>query len=206
MRWRVKDTALTKPQLAAYWRAATAAAREVGEPLETYRKRVMREECGVESVKALSRTGDFDKVMLRFSVDAGDYGAAGKFATAGAERMSRLVCICAAQIMQLKGAPSGSTAAADYLAGVIRQARFPCGSDAAGFWLDCPADDLMALFHILDTHRRRLLRRLCDSSSIRRFLSFDPSVVYGLKPSGGISIVYDSKAYSDLNSIRLNVR
>ena len=89
------NTSLTKPQLAAYWRAATSAARNVGEPVDEYRKRVMSEECGVASVKALNRTGDFDKVMLRFSVDDGDYGAAGKFATAGAERLSRLVCIYA---------------------------------------------------------------------------------------------------------------
>ena len=127
-----KDTSLTKPQLAAYWRAAAAAARNIGEPVDTYRKRVMSEECGVASVKALNRTADFDKVMLRFSVDAGDYGAAGKFATAGVERLSRLVCICAAQIMQLKGAPAGSTAAAEYLAGVIKQACIPCGSDVSG--------------------------------------------------------------------------
>lgn len=202
----MKDTALTKPQLAAYWRAATAAAREVGEPLETYRKRVMREECGVESVKALSRTGDFDKVMLRFSVDAGDYGAAGKFATAGAGRMSRLVCICAAQIMQLKGAPSGSTAAAEYLAGVIRQARFPCGSDAVGFWLDCPADNLMALFHILDTHRRRLLRQLVSQSTVRRFFGFDDDLVYIPLPDGGIRLVYDAGHYASFSAVKVNLK
>ena len=62
-----KDTSLTKPQLAAYWRSAAAAARNIGEPVDTYRKRVMSEECGVSSVKALNRTADFDKVMLRFA-------------------------------------------------------------------------------------------------------------------------------------------
>ena len=201
-----KDTSLTKPQLAAYWRAATAAARNVGAPVDTYRKRVMSEECGVSSVKALNRTGDFDKVMLRFSVDAGDYGAAGKFATAGAERLSRLVCICAAQIMQLKGAPAGSTAAAEYLAGVIKQACIPCGSDVSGIWMDCPSDTLLALFHILDTHRRRLLRQLASPPSVRRFLGFDGDLVYVPIPSGGVRLVYDASYYDSYGGIRINLK
>ena len=200
------DTSLTKPQLAAYWRAAAAAAREVGEALETYRKRVMSEECGVSSVKALNRTADFDKVMLRFAVDAGDYGAAGKFATAGAERLSRLVCICAAQIMQLKGAPAGSTAAAEYLAGVIRQARISCGSDVSGIWMDCPSDNLMALFHILDTHRRRLLRQLASPPAVRRFLGFDGDLVYVPITSGGVRLVYDASYYASFGAIKINLK
>ena len=200
------NTSLTKPQLAAYWRAATSAARNVGEPVEDYRKRVMSEECGVASVKALNRTADFDKVMLRFSVDAGDYGAAGKFATAGAERLSRLVCICAAQIMQLKGAPPGSTAAAEYLAGVISQARISCGSDVSGIWMDCPQDTLMALFHILDTHRRRLLRQLASPPSVRRFLGFDGDLVYVPIQDGGVRLVYDAAYYASFGAIKINLK
>ena len=201
-----KDTSLTKPQLAAYWRAAAAAARNIGEPVDTYRKRVMSEECGVESVKALNRTGDFDKVMLRFSVDAEDYGAAGKFATAGAERLSRLVCICASQIMQLKGAPEGSTSAAEYLAGVIQQAHIPCGTDTSGIWLDCPQDTLMALFHILDTHRRRLLRQHVSQSSARRFLGFDDDLVYLPLPDGGIRLNYDASHYTSFSAVKINLK
>ena len=200
------EKTLTKAQISAYWRAASVAARNIGESVDGYRKEVMLEECGLRSIKDLNRTTDFDRVMARFLADAGDYESAAKYAVGDSLRKAVLIRICCAQVMQLLGVTSGSSQALEYLAGIIRQANLECGSDAAGFWLDCPADDLMALFHILDTHRRRLLRRLCDSSSIRRFLSFDPSVVYGLKPSGGISIVYDSKAYSDLNSIRLNVR
>ena len=201
-----KDTSLTKQQIAAYWRAAAAAARNIGEPVDTYRKRVMSEECGVSSVKALNRTADFDKVMLRFSVDAGDYGAAGKFATAGAERLSRLVCICAAQIMQLKGAPAGSTAAAEYLVGVIKQACIPCGSDVSGIWMDCPSDTLLALFHILDTHRRRLLRQLASPPSVRRFLGFDGDLVYFPIPSGGVRLVYDAAYYASFGAIKINLK
>ena len=198
-------TTLTKAQISAYWRAASAAARNLGESADGYRKKVMLEECGLRSMKDLNRTTDFDKVMARFLADAGDYQEASKFAVGDSLRMAVLIRICCAQVMQLLGTTPGSSQAVEYLAGIIRQANLECGYDTA-FWMDCPPDSLTALFVMLDTHRRRLLRRLCDSSSIRRVLSFDPSVVYAVKPSGGISIVYDSKAYSDLNSIRLNVR
>ena len=200
-----KDTSLTKPQLAAYWRAAAAAARNIGEPIDTYRKRVMSEECGVESVKELNRTGDFDKVMARFAVDAGDYTAAGNYATSNARRLAVLVRVCCAQVMQLKGAPDGSTAAADYLAGIVRQARLSCGTSEGCFWLDCPPDSLLALFQMLDTHRRRLLRSMADQSSLRRLMGFNPDVVY--KPrQDGVTIIYDANFYSSYTRVNVIIR
>ena len=128
-----KDAPLTKLQLAAHMRAVGNAAREVGEPVEAYRKRVMRDECGVGSVKSLSHTGDFDKVMARFAVDAGDYVAAGYFATSDARRIAVRVKICCAQVMQLKGEPEFSTATSEYLAGIVRQARLECGMSEVAF-------------------------------------------------------------------------
>ena len=197
---------LTPPQLASYWRAATAAARNLGEPLEGYRKRVMREECGVDSVKALNRTGDFDKVMSRFAVDAGDYGAAGHFATADVRRLVVLIRICCAQVMQLMAAPEGSTAAADYLAGIVRQARLECGAVNGCFWLDCAPDSLLALFHMLDTHRRRLLRGKAEPSSIRCFMAFDPAVIYRPLSEGGVRIIYDAKYYTSYTRVKVNLQ
>ena len=196
---------LTKPQLAAYWRSAAAAARNIGEPVDNYRKRVMREECGVSSVKALNRTGDFDKVMARFAVDAGDYEAAGRYATADVRRMAVLVSICCAQVMQLKGEPEGSTAAADYLAGIVRQAQLECGTRNGSFWLDCPPDSLLSLFQMLDTHRRRLLRGMFDPSSLRRFMGFDPAAVYQPLASG-CRIIYFPDFYASYKGVRVNLK
>lgn len=197
---------LTKPQLAAYWRSASAAAREVGEPVETYRKRVMREECGVDSVKALNRTGDFDKVMARFAVDAGDYAAAGHFATSDVRRLAVMVRICCAQVMQLKGEPEGSTATADYLAGIVRQAHLECDTTDGCFWLDCPPDSLLALFRMLDTHRRRLLSRLAEPSSLRHFTGFNRNIVYKPLPGGGIRITYDGQFYASYTRAKVNLQ
>ena len=198
-------TTLTKAQISAYWRAASAGARNLGEAVEKYRKNVMLEECGLRSMKDLNRTTDFDRVMARFLADAGDYESAAKYAVGDSLRKAVLIRICCAQVMQLLGTTPGSSQAVEYLAGIIRQAHLDCGYDTA-FWMDCPPDSLTALFAMLDTHRRRLLRRLCGDSTLHGFMSFDPSVVYTPRPSGGVSIVFNKEAYSDLNSIRLNVR
>ena len=198
-------TTLTKAQISAYWRAASVAAWTIGEPLEKYRKKVMLEECGLRSVKDLNRTTDFDRVMARFLADAGDYESAAKYAVGDSLRKAVLIRICCAQVMQLLGVTSGSSQALEYLAGIIRQANLECGYDTA-FWMDCPPDSLTALFAMLDTHRRRLLKRLFDGDSAHGFLGFDPSVVYTVKPSGGVFMMFNKEAYSDLNSIRLNVR
>ena len=198
-------TTLTKAQIAAYWRAASAAARNLGESVDEYRKKVMLEECGLRSIKDLNRTTDFDKVMARFLADAGDYQEASKFAVGDSLRMAVLIRICCAQVMQLLGTTPGSSQAVEYLAGIIRQAHLDCGYDTA-FWMDCPPDSLTALFAMLDTHRRRLLHRLCGGPALHGFMSFDPSVVYTPRPAGGVSIVFNKEAYSDLNSIRLNIR
>ena len=198
-------TTLTKAQISAYWRAASVGARNLGEPVEEYRKKVMLEECGLRSMKDLNRTTDFDRVMARFLADAGDYESAAKYAVGDSLRKAVLIRICCAQVMQLLGVTSSSSQALEYLAGIIRQANLECGYDTA-FWMDCPPDSLTALFAMLDTHRRRLLKRLFDDDSAHGFLGFDPSVVYTVKPSGGVFMMFNKEAYSDLNSIRLNVR
>lgn len=198
-------TTLTKAQISAYWRAASAGARNLGEPVEKYRKNVMFEVCGLRSMRDLNRTTDFDRVMARFLADAGDYESAAKYAVGDSLRKAVLIRICCAQVMQLLGTPFGSSQALEYLAGIMRQANLQCGYDS-GFWMDCPPASLTALFAMLDTHRRRLLKRLFNGDSAHGFLRFDPSVVYTVKPSGGVSMVFNKEAYSDLNSIRLNIR
>ena len=178
-----KNKALTGPQIAAYWRALHAATTNLGifdrADVDAYRKRVMREECEVDSVKKLNRTGDFDKVMARFAEDAGDYQRATQFAVGDERRLATIVRICCEQVMQLTDHPAGSTAARDYIAGVIVRAHILCGNPLdPGYWLDLGRDSLQAVFSMLDTHRRRLLRR----SGVTTPGGFDPSLVY--TPSG----------------------
>lgn len=193
-----KPKAITRLQIAAYWRAAYAAAREVGEPVDTYRKRVMKELCGVDSVKKLNRTVDFDAVMSRFAEDAMDYAAATRYAVGDDRRLAAIVRICCEQIMQLVGTPAGSTAAKDYIAGIIRRAHILCGDPTdPGYWVDLGRDSLQAVFSMLDTHRRRLLRR----AGLRAPGGFDPSLVYKPTPIG-VTIISNAAYYERLCGIR----
>ena len=207
-----KSSGLTPAQRSAFFRALAAASIELGhdtpESRESYRKTVMREETGKEHLAQLSRTKDFDACMRRFAADAGDYETASRFAIADDARKAALVRICCAQVLQLKGCVAGTTEAADYLAGIVEQARVPCGRDVhdSSFWMDCAPGSVLTLFQILDTHRRRLLRGLLDGRAGRAFLGFDASVVYSLPPSGGISLSYDAHAYDTLTSVKIHIR
>jgi len=203
---------LTAKQRGCFWEAHREACVNLElstrEEREAYRKLVMREECGKEHISQLDRTHDFDRVMLRFAKDAGDYEAASRFAVADEARQVALVRICCAQVMQLKGEPEGSTAAQNYLAGIVEQARIPCGRaiQDASFWMDVAPGSLRSLFQILDTHRRRLLRAEM-AKGFSALLSFDPSAVYALKQGGGVVIEQRPGAYADLsNRIHINLR
>lgn len=203
---------LTPAQRSAFFRALQAASVELGhatsEEREAYRKQVMREETGKAHLAQLSRTADFDACMRRFAADAGDCEAATRFGIADVARRAALVRICCAQVMQLKGCAAGTTEAADYLAGIVEQSRVPCGRDLidSSFWMDCAPDNLLALFQMLDTHRRRLLRGLFDGRTARGFLSFDSTLVYHPLPSGGVRLDYNAHAYDTLTHIRINLR
>ena len=167
-----KHQGLTKPQIAVYFRAATRAARELGEHLNDYRKRVMRDVCGVDSVRDLNRTGDFDAVMSRFYEDAGDYAAASQYLIGDHRRIGYIIKVCAIQLMQLKSANQAE--ARRYLAGVLDRCRIAHGVqlDTDAYWMDLSIGEALKVFQILDTHRRRLLRGYVGPST------FSPNVRY----------------------------
>jgi len=207
-----KSSGLTPAQRSAFFRALQTASIELGhdtpEAREAYRKAVMREECGKDHLAQLSRTKDFDACLHRFAADAGNFEEAARFAIADDARKAAILRICCAQVLQLKGCVAGTTEAADYLAGIVEQARVPCGRDVrdSSFWMDCAPGTILTLFQMLDTHRRRLLRGLLDGRTARTFLGFDPSIVYQPRAMGGLSITYDAHAYDSLTSVRIYIR
>ncbi|MBQ1428226.1 MAG: hypothetical protein IIZ06_01035 [Kiritimatiellae bacterium] len=149
------SSTLTRPQLAAFWRAAAMAAKEVGEPLESYRKRVMREELGVEHLAEVSRTTGFDTIMARIWHDAGRDDLAVNCATAATTRLRHVIVAAATQI-----APESPLV---YLAGVMLQSRTvnmdksilaACLSTDSG-WLDFTIPQLRRILAMLQTHLRR---------------------------------------------------
>ena len=204
-----KSSGLTPAQRSAFFRALASAAAELGYDTtadrEAYRKAVMREETGKEHLAELSRTVDFDAVMRRFAADAGDYEAASRFGVADDARKAMLVRVCCRQVLQLEGCEAGTAAAADYLEGIVKQARIACGRNLRddSFWMDVNPAHLLTLFRILDTHRRRLLRRSLDFRTARDFLKFEPGVEYARLPSGGISIRYTTPEEDNSITIKL---
>ncbi len=182
-----KPKTITKPQIAAYFRAANAAASALGEPLDAYRKRVMKEVCNATSLKQLNRTSDFDAVMTRFAEDAADYQSACHFAVGSGRRLAVLIGAVCEQVMQLKcletaetGAPATTTPAEDYLRTILNRSGNLRSNQAGGWWLDLTDTNLQAVFAMLDTHRRRLIRRLNNATSGMVPLAFNMDVGYVL--------------------------
>lgn len=79
---------LTKKQAALFWRCLAAAAERQAVPdREAYRKRVLREELGIEHMRDIGRTGDFDRLMLRLAQDAEDWQSLAYYSVAGERRL-----------------------------------------------------------------------------------------------------------------------
>ena len=184
---------MTRAQLKPYWRAVGRAASALGlvgkKAVEKYRHEVMMEEVGVDHAADVDPADGFDRVMYRLAVDAGDWSAASRFATGEERRMAHLVEQCARQVVELKqcdGDPVAVFSAGDsdiraaalaYVVGVVRQAGYPVYSQANGdWWLDISGSIAFQVFRMLDTHRRRLLRRLGWSGP----LSFDADASWHL--------------------------
>ena len=175
---------MTKAQLKPYWRAVGRAASALGlvgkEAVEKYRHEVMMEEIGVEHARDVDPADGFDRVMYRLAVDAGDWSAAARFATGEERRMAHLVEQCARQVIELKAieedplsvneTDEARSNVVEYIVGVIKQAGFIVSQAPAGdWWADSSANQAFQVFRMLDTHRRRLLRRLGYDGT----LSFD---------------------------------
>ena len=175
---------MTKAQLKPYWRAVGRAASALGlvgkEAVEKYRHEVMMEEIGVEHARDVDPADGFDRVMYRLAVDAGDWSAAARFATGEERRMAHLVEQCARQVIELKAieedplsvneTDEARSNVVEYIVGVIKQAGFSVSQTPAGdWWADISANQAFQVFRMLDTHRRRLLRRLGYDGT----LSFD---------------------------------
>lgn len=164
---------MTRAQLKPYWRAVGRAASALGlvgrEAVEKYRHAVMMEEVGAEHARNVDPAVGFDRVMYRLAVDAGDWSAASRFATGEERRMAHLVEQCARQVIELKAMEEDSFddtvladpggAAVAYVVGCLKQAHMPVVCVGADWWLDITGGMAFQVFRMLDTHRRRILKR-----------------------------------------------
>ena len=178
---------LTSRQLAAFWRVFAMACRE--QNIDTraaqndYRHRVLIEEAGVSSIKLLDRTKGYERCMLRLNLDAGNYEAAARYESASEKRLAHMIQTCVNQILQL--ADTRTHTPTSYVCAILYNARINVQKRDDSFWLDLSQFNLLKLFQMLDTHRRRLLSRF--DTDIPK--AFNPRAFYTVR-GGHVHVDY----------------
>jgi hypothetical protein len=145
---------LPKSYLAKFWPLFATACRE-NLPLDAdkaskdiYRLKLIMEATGCASLR-LVRRDQFERLMQRVAAETEDYDAQMHWSTCDERRYLHLI---GAQLNQL-GQITGNPCAWSYVRGVLAQAHWPDD------WRDISADMMFDVFRMLDTHRRRLLRK-----------------------------------------------
>lgn len=152
---------LTESQRRTFFASLRPAAEEVGEKVEDYRRRILREELGVESLSEVSRASGFDKLMARVCIDSGDYERAVKYSSQTLSRMRHLIVEAATKIVRANGFAGTPYA---YIAGVMVQAKMSRQSVAVlserlvseNAWMEFTEGQLKRLLMMLQTHLRRI--------------------------------------------------
>lgn len=182
-----------------YFGMAQRAAAHLGVYSQDYRTQVMQEELGVTSSLEIKSAAEFDAIIRRFAVDAGDWAAAADAGLGDVKRVAFCVKVCAIQLMQLKG---GATInAAQYLEGVLRQAHFASGWTGEAFYMDIPAKSLRSVFNILDSERRRLCRCYFGLGG----LAIDYNIRYQKLPDGEMKKIPVERGYYAAQPFNLNI-
>lgn len=152
-------------------RAVSALGLE-GEMAERYRKAVLLEETGKISSREVGVTREYEAVMRRHAADAGDYELAMQFCSGDERRYAAMLDDCARQVGELSGRPDIDRLG--YLRGILEQCGLvqQVGIIGDHWWDDYPSATCKMIFIMLDTHRRRLLKKALKSTGKRA------SVVY----------------------------
>lgn len=195
----------TPAQIREYGAAANAACRNLGivgdARRREYRHRVIREATGRESVRDIRSSADYDTVMARLWSDAGDYGRAIHYRINSERRQAYVIRVLACQLMQLKGGDGDG--ARRYVGGVLDQARIAHGRrDDGAWWMDVAEPQLSDLVKMLDTERRRILRRFTASAGR---LSFSDRVRYEADGTFLVFQVVPKGYYSSTPRIRFHI-
>jgi len=156
---------LTKAQQNAFWRhyagawAARAAAAGIDPgdraASDRWRRQLIFAETGRRSLAEVSRTRGFDRLLQRVCMEAGHYARAAEVELSRMRRIRERAEDCLRQVCEILGRPALATARErwGYINAVTTRAL------GTPEWEDIAEDDLEKVFQILDTHRRRLLRR-----------------------------------------------
>lgn len=165
----VRKAGPTPAQKTAYGIAADKACANLGifgqAERREYRRKVVKELTGFDSFSQVRLNSDIDAIMARFWADAGDWRQAANYGINNARQLAFVVKVLCLQLMQLKGGEEAD--ARRYLDGLLCQAKVPNGRNTAdnSYWLDVSYKRLQSLVQILDTERRRVLKRIAPGLS-----------------------------------------
>jgi hypothetical protein len=173
---------LSGKQLALFWSLWAKAEREElpssasQSERDVARRSVLFRACGKVSLKDVSPGREFDLVMSSVASLAGDYKAMAYWILAGERRTAHMIGECARQIGEIAGVHHGWK----YCRETFIQAGLPES------WMDIPEGLLTSVFQMLDTHRRRMLKRDCEWNGSRygQPLGFQPTRIYTRIGSG----------------------
>ena len=112
---------LTPLQRRLFFMAIRPAAKDFGEEPEAYRRRILREELGVEHMSEVSRGDGFDKLMSRIWADRGDYERALFYSKGTEVRLVHLIVDAAKKIVV--ASPDYDGTAYKYVVGVMAQSK-----------------------------------------------------------------------------------
>lgn len=146
---------ITAAQAAMFWRLYASAEREALPPSasraerDAFRHDLITKATGQPSIKEVSRTTGFERLMLETATIAGDYEEASRWVNGSERRYAFMIGECARQIGEIANVEHGW----EYVRGVLKQAGLPAS------WEDIPETLLASTFKMLDTHRRRMLKR-----------------------------------------------
>lgn len=143
-------------QMRRFWRSFSAACRQQGlaahEEREEYRKRVLREEAGVESLRDVDGLSGFDRVMQRVESDAGNWERAISFSQGDWGRMRHKIEAAAQKIVGVGEVRPYVEALARKLGCVVARG---CGWD----YSDCSLQQLRKVLAALEKQVKRLERK-----------------------------------------------
>ena len=164
----------TKNQRIAFFKLWKGARREVmaqtgAEDEESARHAWIRRHTGyTDSINAVRPGADFGRLMLETALVADDYEAVAKWSMDTANRWRHLI---GEQLLMLTEI-TGEAKSWEYVRGILKSQNLPES------WEDIPEDRLREVFMMLDTHRRRLLKKSGRAGS----LAFKPGTARGEKP------------------------
>ena len=107
-----------------------------------------------DSINAVKPGADFGRLMLEAAIIADDYAAVAKWSMDVANRWRHLI----GEQLRRIGEITGEGKPWAYACGIFKHLGLPAS------WEDIPEDRLADVFKMLDTHRRRLIRKAAQEA------------------------------------------